>query len=536
MTEPIATRFAQTARREAIDRLFEGRWITLYRLVGEEAWYSGLIAADKVPSALADIQWDLHWGNLSGPSVVHYGSGHDARIRYERFPDEGIEPLVITRERGSPGFHVELAEDLRLYLDLFPGADGTLVQANASGDDDVVARVTAEEVQILKQPLLAYLQARQMHLAIFFDHVVTLEDTGKSPLPEAERYVDVREPDRTWSFGSMDDYGPPISRLCGKRLLAPPPRATKLDKGEGRHADFIIGEDAMGNPVEYSSDPAGLANLFGKNPGAPNYLTPVHFRREVLDRYFHNPARYAVSDGVVRRDPHWVLRIDDDHNERVIVFLGDLGRDIPYTEQLHWRAHNVQPEGGLSKTARARSFEATFADSEQPEHRFKFAYERFVESWTAKHGWPLFRPLPPGDRHLLVKLHVPTSDNPAELDAQLLGLTKILVDSLNDAALDAVLVDPIDGERSLAKLERYLTREGYPHVLRDVATLRALQGLRSTGAAHVRGSNYDKLMRRVGLDGQGAPAIVADLLNRTTEMLDELAATCLPASPGEQNF
>ena len=68
----------------------------------------------------------------------------------------------------------------------------------------------------------------------------------------------------------------------------------------------------LANAREYSADLAGLPIFFGKNPDAPNYLTPVSFKRQVLDRYFHNPGKYEVSDGVVRNDPHRVLRIDDD--------------------------------------------------------------------------------------------------------------------------------------------------------------------------------------------------------------------------------
>lgn len=525
MIDPIAFHFAQIERRQAIDNLFSGSWITLFRLADGESWFSGLIAPRKLDDALKDFSWDLHWGDMR-PSVVHYGLDDDAETGYEKFGEEGGEPLVIARERGSKGLYLELAEDLRLFLDLFPSEAGAFVRLNAGGDEDVVARIDASEVRILKRPLLAYLQARQMHLAIYFDHIVSLEDAGENPLPEDERFVEVREADRVWNFGSADDGGVPLSRLCGKRLLAPMPHSTPLGRSEPRHAAFVIGEDEMGGPVEYCADPKGLADFFGKNPGAPNYLTPVHFRREVLDRYFHNPARYEVSDGVVRGGHHWVMTMDDDHDDRVIAFLGDLGRDLPYTEQLHWRAHNVRPEGGLSRTAQARSFEAKFADGDQPEHRFKFAYERLVNRWSAAHGWPLFRPLPAGDRHLLVKLHVPSSDNPAELDAQLLGLAKILVDSLNDGALDAALGERVEGERSLAKLERYLTETSYPHVLRDLATLRAIQGLRSAGAAHIRGTNYDKTLRRIGLEVAAAPVIVAGLLDRSVEMLNALAETC----------
>ncbi|MBX3566316.1 MAG: hypothetical protein KF730_17285 [Sphingomonas sp.] len=517
--------FAQSARRAAIDTLFDGAWVTLYRLGkgDEEAWFSALIAPDKVADALRDMGWDLHWGRMR-PAIVTVRQGDTVSIRYERDADDGVEPIVLARERGRGPFHLELAEDIRLYLDLFPGDGASLISANTSGDDDVVAEITSYEVRIRKGPLLRYLQARQMHLAIYFDHIVRLDDVHGNPLPEDEQELLVQTEDRVWAFGSNDGHGDPLSRLFGKRLLAPPPRDIDLSgDDEDRHASFIIGEDAFGRPREYDADPEGLANYFGKNPEAPHYLTPVHFRREVLDRYFHNPARYEVADGVVRRDPHWLLKIDDDHTDRVVVFLGDLGRDLPYAEQLHWRAHNVPPLGGLSSTARARSFDAAPADGQQSEHRFKAAYQQMTQRWEAAKGWPLLRPLAPGDRHLLTKLHVPTSDNPAELDAQLLGLAKLLVDSLNDAALDAALGDKRLDERSLAKLERYLDGAAYRHVKRDIATLRAIQGLRSAGAAHARGSNYDKTLARLGLAQTSAPAIITKLLDAATQMLEALA-------------
>ena len=522
-TDQIA-HFAQTARRSAIDLLFEQSWITLFHYDGDEAWFSALLAPDQVPKALREITWDLHWDYMR-PSITTYGFGPDARAEYERFQDEGIEPIVIVRERGKGPFFLELAEDIRLYLNLFPGEDGALIRHGSSGESEIVAIVEVHEVRIRKGPLLQYLAARQMHLAVYFDHIVTLDEEASNPLPEAEHYLDVREADRSWSFGSIDALGTPLSRLCGKRLLAPPPRsrANGRDEEGDRYASFIIREDDLGRPVEHSANPKALADLFGANSDAADYLTQVHFRRDVLDRYFHNPGRYEVSDGVIRCDPYWLLRIDDDHRDHVLVFLGDLGRDLPYTEQLHWRAHNILPDGGLSVTARKRSYDAQFADGEQPEHRFKLSYRRFCRIWLEVHGWPLFRPLATGDEHLLTKLHVPTSDNPAELDAQLLGLAKILVDSLNDGALDAALGEIEEGERSLSKLTRFFDARGYHHAGRDIATLRAIQSLRSAGAAHRRGSGYTKTLKRLGLDRRPAQAIVTILIEQATLMLDGLS-------------
>ncbi len=79
-------------------------------------------------------------------------------------------------------------------------------------------------------------------------------------------------------------------------------------------------------------------------------MTPVHFDKKVLDKYYGQPSKYSVEDSYLRCASLWGLQMDNHHNNKVCVWLGDLGRDLPYQEQLHWRSHNIPPEGGVSKT------------------------------------------------------------------------------------------------------------------------------------------------------------------------------------------
>ena len=111
--------------------------------------------------------------------------------------------------------------------------------------------------------------------------------------------------------------------------------------------DFIVGLDENGNSIKYSCNPDGLANNFGKNPDSPNYLTPIFFRREVLTKYYAHSERYSVEDGYLRCQGIWGLQLDNNHNDYIIVFLGDLGRDLPSEEQMYWRSQNIPPEGKI---------------------------------------------------------------------------------------------------------------------------------------------------------------------------------------------
>ena len=106
----------------------------------------------------------------------------------------------------------------------------------------------------------------------------------------------------------MHDRQRPCSVLDGTKVVPAPPQEKAgvwpFAEHKETYHDFIIGEDADGEPVKHTCDPEQLANYFGKNPDAPHYLTPVYFRREVLKRYYEHPSKYSMRDGLpVPRKP-----------------------------------------------------------------------------------------------------------------------------------------------------------------------------------------------------------------------------------------
>lgn len=107
------------------------------------------------------------------------------------------------------------------------------------------------------------------------------------------------------------------------------------------YLDYIIGIDEYGEPKSYTSNPDKLSNYFGANPGAPHYLTPVFFKKEVLQRYLSRPDIFSVEAGYLRCQCLWGIEIDNEHKDVVSVYLGDLGRDLPTQEQAHWKQYNI---------------------------------------------------------------------------------------------------------------------------------------------------------------------------------------------------
>ncbi len=317
-----------------------------------------------------------------------------------------------------------------------------------------------------------------------------------------------------------------MSRLMGKKLIGPRPRqGGQLPVGpliENGKEPFIIGVDEDGEPVYYTSDPDGLGDYFGGNPGAPHYLTPVFFRREVLGKYYAQPGKYSVEDGLLRCAGLWNMRIDNNHEKYVVVHLGDLGRDLPPSEQCYWKSFNVPPDGGFSEVAIRRGFLGQWADSQRADLVFKSMFRRFQEAWEDRFGWPLFRPLGAGDAHLLTGLHIPLSENQAEFDGQVLALAKVLVDSLNEVELAESGISVAPDTKGISKLDAFLELMKFPHRTEVIQFLRDLYALRSSGSGHRKGSNYDKAAAKFALTETGLIKCFEGILKRAVELLDQL--------------
>jgi hypothetical protein len=279
----------------------------------------------------------------------------------------------------------------------------------------------------------------------------------------------------------------------------------------------------------HTCDPDKLANNFGKNPNARHYLTPVHFTRDVLQKYYDNPQRYTVSDADVRCRALWSIRIDNDHPNRVVAWLGDLGRDLSEQERFHWKHHNILPEGPpISRTAYLRNIRGMFADPEMPDLTFKHEYPRFRERWQKQFDWELFLPLRDEDKHVFDILRIPLSDNIAEFDNQVLALAKLLVDSLNEKELDARLSGGSKSdERGIAKLERWLREQNVTDFEDHIRFLRKLQALRA-GSAHRKGDEYKKAAEYFEIGKQDLPAVFRNILVHALSLLSFLSLLLKP--------
>lgn len=504
-----------------------GQWTVLYRTSDHKPTmpstvrYCVLSDPARRGERMMDSQWEASIGS-SGSGFLTYWEDGNRCDKYIRAGDndDGWEPLVhILRLEGPHQTLPQLAEDFRLLFQLFPRGEGKLYFYDDSANEVLAAEINMQEVRVLTRLIWRYLAARQLDLLLFHESdVFNLSLSVQDPI-----WQDYSEEGcfEYWRTMIGVSYGV-ISRLRGKRLLLAPPREEcsipPFDEPK-EQLEFIIQTDERGKPVRHSCDPELLANDFGKNEDAPPFLTLVFFRKEVLDKYYADPDRYSIIDGYILCKGSWSLPIDNDGPNQIIVFLGDLGRSLPTEEQRYWSSFNVPPQGSMSITGIQRAFFGQFADPTSADLRFRTTFIEINETWDELFGWPLFKPLRQDDAHVLTKLHIPLRDSAAEFDEQLTYLAKLLVDSLNEAEIGKVLRTKIKDEKGLGKFERYLTLLDFDGADNLLEVLHALYGLRSRGAAHRKGEDFD-IKRAIG--ERDRPSGFRYMLERVTASLAEL--------------
>ena len=520
--------------------------ITVHRWVKnsshEYAIYCALIPSYKIEGALSDpADWDLHFYQGT-PSAVDVG-----QFQYLRYGnDSQIEPLVINREfnesqinYGKRTEYSEISEEFRLFHNLYHDKEkDKYIKIDDEGNEHRVIVVEPNHIQIRLKELRQFLAIKEMYLSIQFRYYefskYSLGALGASEDKIKKRRETTTDGEICWEhsyYAEIHESEQAFSVLEGKRLIEPLPKSKSgfpgfAEEPKKKHVKFIVGIDENEEKIYHTCNPTKL-NRYGNNPGAIYDITPVHFHKQVLDKYYGD-GKYSVEDSRVSC-PWWGMRIDNHHDAKVIVWLRELS-SLPYKEQLHWQSHNIPPEGGVSPTFWRRNFKGEWANSDQPEHLFKQRYEHLGKESEKYLGWQLLRPLDPRDEHHLKGLRVPSTDEQRDFDALVLSLTKILIDSLNQKELKKLIsleqeenLTPDLQERlkgNIGCLEIALNSCGVEGAADHIAFLRKLQSLRSTGSAHRKGSNYQKIAKAFGIESKDLRAVFAGILSNALDVLD----------------
>ena len=502
--------------------------------------YCALIPSVHIEEALSVSTWDMEFSQGMPSGMIFNKGGKEVREYLRYGVDNGVEPLIIDRSfHRLRDDYREISEEFRFFHDLYHDRKtDQYIKIDEDGNEEVVAVVKPNYVQIRLKEIRQFLAIKEMHLSIQF----IFSETSTRTLEELE--FTAGDEDRQdelvcWMqrYGDLDGINNcrAFSRLVGKRVVEPLPKAKSgfwpfAEVSDQKYASFIIDVSENGDEIIYTSNPDELktpadpGNIRGVDEEAPSYLTPIHFRKKVLDKYYHEPSKYTVEDSLLRCGSLWSMYIDNHHHDIVCAWLGDLGRDLPYSEQRHWHQYNIPPTDGVSKTYYARQIEAQFTNSDRPEHIFKQRYQDLQKISQTYLGWQWLLPLQTADSHHLQSLRIPATDEQRDFDGLVLSLTKILIDSLNEKSLRKLIPcekqEEFKDKRGIALLEAALHLNDLEGADVHIAFLQKLQNLRSSGSAHRKGRTYRKIASHFNVESQSLRHVFANILNSASDTLD----------------
>jgi hypothetical protein len=344
--------------------------------------YSAIVPLEKLRG---DYVSDLLGWNFSASSGYGYGyssSGQAIKpFLYEPMDGtssqilNGATPVFFLRDNLYDHEEVEINQRISHILGLYwVGKKSAWCRLNDRGEIVERARLVQEDdityCTLLKDDLDFYLFISNSCLIRVFD-VYRPADVGDAfSEPRTSKQYKNTEKEVYADHTLYDDKGCPIaSTLRGFQIIrCSQPREQMLRKLQGkeprRYESFIIWDWKNRQVKEWSSDPQKLGNYFVKTD-LPFSTSPAFFKPDVLLQYRGDPSRYIIGQRGIQCKGAWSLPYDINEEGQVFVYIYKLSY-LPYEDQLHWKAYNENPKGGISKRAFTTDFEGKWDLSYDP--------------------------------------------------------------------------------------------------------------------------------------------------------------------------
>ncbi|WP_439699049.1 hypothetical protein ACFGVS_13670 [Mucilaginibacter sp. AW1-7] len=469
-----------------------------------------LIPNSEVKKEAKKAQWICNPIGLK-PGVIRYA---DAPDKYKRWGIEGrLEPIVYQQffNKLIPEQY-RVVEEFILLFNLYEDKNaGRYKGVDIQSDTTVVIKFSENEISIRKHELRKFLSLKKMTLFLQFEYFFfSVHDLAHHGVTR-QQYSEVITPDYQWminyqqaTFASETSWRS-NARLQGKKALYgyanyQEPDVFDRARSKRKYVDFIVNVQEDGEPKELSSDLEKLSEVMQKRFA----YSPVFFKSEVLEKYYKNPELYSIEDGVIIKKGSWTLEIDNDHAGHVAVYLTDLAK-LNYEEQCYWRSYNIIPVDSLSEVKFRRDFLVDrHAEPSASDLLFRKYFQEFSVKFFKRYGYDLFLPLRAGDEYFFKNIRRPLNEDSHEFDQIIICLSKSLNDSINVNELKKQFVDE---PYAINQLQKFLEREfGKDY---DVPLiLRAIQEFRSKGVAHRKGSDYQKLFKKLNVADKTKLAII----------------------------
>lgn len=378
-------------------------------------------------------------------------------------------------------------------------------QLDENGDIDPVVSITRTGkpdrtilITCKRAPLERYVTASGCVLVRFFDF--TIFNHSKSTSWDGGKRTRHKETPELFYDQCVHPDGHALIR--GVQILRTiTPREdlfrSMVDPWHGRrkqeYASFIIHDLRNAKVTEVSTQPGETTNYFqAHNNALPYETSPAFFRPEVLSKYKTDRDKYRIEEGhrTISCRGVWHLKAYDVNEAgQVHAYICYL-RDLPYTEQLHWKSYNERPKAPISRRAYKNDFEGVPSDQIKPLEGLLMILSdwnsRNLEWWT------------PRDESLFHKVNTPVSNSHDEWGQAFEDLTKLLIESFSVGSIRSLLEQrniPYDRQGgSLLLLEKLINGPNRPE--EDgfrLQGLREAQLVRTKVQSHQGGSEGEQL-------------------------------------------
>lgn len=481
--------------------------------------YSYLVSNTQLKKEKVDSDWSITLGSEGKPSIIgSMGKNKTMRYRYFTLEDKGIEPILFYRSFtiGSDKVqYFDISEEYILYYNLYETGVSQQVRTyhkiDSLGELEDVIRIKNDVIQFKQRYLLEYLKVRKMNLILTFDFM-RMSDSTLGTLGVAPKEIDIPGKDFLYNH-FIRQIGQSQSWIRGKKWIAYDKKTEPkypFDPEE-QYEDFVIGHHENGSE-----------KLMSCKRTDSNYFIMTYFKKEVLDKYYNNPRKYKV-DGWHISCPYFTLKIDNHIENYIPVFLRELS-SLPHKEQLHWKQYNIPPKKGMSPQYYRTMIEGNWINHPGSiDLFFKSRYKSFNKSWGDKFGWPFYKPLAEEDSHLFDALHLPTTNNVKSFCEQMLTITKLTIDRLNEKKIsEGITLD--DKDRGITKLEKFLKHKSF-EIPDLINFLRNLWNLRSGLFSHTfSNANKDcqKAMEYFGITDINYVEVAKTIFERSLNTLNTL--------------
>ena len=509
--------FRQDSVVELIENPMSGTWSVVYDTTGAPMKSTHIFSCFARSELREEIMSGQDWlrhadsfcpGFCMGPGDVVYESGLEGGFEY-------IVASTYFHSLETSQLHLNM--EFVLLFNLFRSEDGDYYAVDECGEKSPVVKFEEDRVLVKTKYLLSYMAAKQLLYVQFVDS--RLGSAEHYPHDSERIYYKVYRGDSYNYFlclasNKARDY---LFSMIYSRSVVDPPSVEECGiwpyEKEEEYPEFIVDELPNGEYRRFTCEESRLANYFGGNPDAPHYLTPVYFKPGVLDKY-RKGSPYTVTEYRLSCGSQWGVEIDNANPSRVMVYLGDLGRDLPESERRHFLSYEMSPaDQRISADVVARDFFNMWVGPEGPVSKLLLARRYLDESWVQAFGTKLYRGYHEDDENIEQRIRVPQAGDEEGFETVIISLSRMLVDYIDESQFKG-------SEKSggLNKLQEFLeTRE----IACDLKPLRVLQELRSTGVAHAKGKRYERV-RDANLTGdQGKDAL--SLLESLTTTLGDLS-------------